>query len=161
MSEPPGDTWVDLMDRPLPVERIVSWATRPSCGAVVTFYGTARDHSPGREQVEQLSYEAYESVAVARLGELADEMRVRWPDVVAIALVHRTGDVPIGESAVVVAVSSPHRDAAFEAARFGIDALKQSVPIWKRERWVGGESWGLEPQHLVPVGDVPSGEVPA
>ena len=65
---------------------------------------------------------------------------------------HRAGVVDVGEAAVLVVVSSPHRDAAFDAARFGIDTVKQTVPIWKRESWDGGESWGLEAQHLTDVG---------
>jgi molybdopterin synthase catalytic subunit len=69
-------------------------------------------------------------------------------------LIHRTGDVPIGGEAVVVVVSAPHRAEAFDAARFGIDAVKSSVPIWKRERWAGGEDWGLEADRLVEPTDV-------
>ena len=68
-----------------------------------------------------------------------------------IALIHRTGTVPVGESAVIAVVSAPHRDEAFAAARFCIDALKATVPIWKREEWSGGTSWGLEPQHNTEV----------
>jgi molybdopterin synthase catalytic subunit len=79
---------------------------------------------------------------------IADEMRARWPALGRIALLHRTGVVDIGDAAVVVAVSAPHRAEAFEAARFAIDTLKRTVPIWKRESWAGGESWGLEAQHL-------------
>ena len=67
-------------------------------------------------------------------------------------MIHRIGPVPVGEAAVVVAVSSPHREAAFLAGKFGIDALKSSVPIWKREKWRDGESWGLEPQHITEAG---------
>ena len=69
-----------------------------------------------------------------------------------VALLHRTGVVALGDAAVVVAVSAPHRGEAFEAARFAIDELKRTVPIWKRESWDGGESWGLEAQHLTDVG---------
>jgi molybdopterin synthase catalytic subunit len=69
-----------------------------------------------------------------------------------LALLHRTGPVAVTEAAVVVVASAPHRGEAFEAARFAIDELKRTVPIWKREAWAGGESWGLEPQHLTPVG---------
>ena len=159
MNPPAGDTWLDLVDGPLPVERALSWASRPSCGAVVTFCGNARDHSPGRPAVQHLSYEAYRTGALARLEELSGEVRRRWPDVVALAVLHRVGDVPIGESAVVVVAAAPHRDAAFDAARFAIDALKRTVPIWKKERWEGGESWGLEPQHLVEAGDIERGGV--
>jgi molybdopterin synthase catalytic subunit len=89
---------------------------------------------------------------VPRLREVADEARVHWPVVGRIALLHRVGVLDIGDSAVVVAVSAPHRDEAFAAARFCIDALKRSVPIWKRESWDGGDSWGLEAQHIVDAG---------
>jgi molybdopterin synthase catalytic subunit len=106
--------------------------------------------------VTGLEYEAYDEQVVPRLRAIAVEIRSRWPDVGRIALLHRIGPVPIGESAVVVVVSSPHRAEAFAAARFGIDALKATVPIWKRERWDGGESWGLEAQHLVDASEVPS-----
>lgn len=146
-----ADTWVGLTDGPLPVDAAARWAVRPDCGAVVLFSGTARDHAEGRPGVSMLEYEAYTEHVEPRLAAIADEARRRWPDLGRIALLHRTGPVEVGESAVVVAVSSPHRDAAFEAARFGIDTLKSTVPIWKRERWDGGESWGLEPQHLVDV----------
>lgn len=147
-----GDTWLGLSASPLPVAEAVAWATRPDCGGLVLFSGTARDHAEGRPGVERLEYEAYESQVVPRLGAVADEARSRWPVVGRIALLHRTGTLEVGESAVVVVVSSPHRAEAFAAARFCIDALKRSVPIWKRETWAGGESWGLEAQHIVDAG---------
>ncbi len=130
---------------------VADWIVLARCGAVVQFSGTARDHAPGRPGVEQLEYEAYESQVEPRLCALASEMRRRWGDLGRIALLHRVGVLAVGEPAVVVAVSSPHRDAAFDAARFGIDALKSTVPIWKRERWQGQQSWGLEAQHISAV----------
>lgn len=154
MIEPDGDTWAGLSESRLPVDEVAAWAVLPSCGAVVTFSGTARDHSVGRDGVSRLEYEAYEEQVVPRLEEIAAAARSRWPDLGRIALIHRIGVVPITESAVVIAVSSPHRDHAFEAARFCIDTLKQSVPIWKREDWSEGSSWGLEAQHIT---DVPPG----
>lgn len=123
----------------------------PGCGAVVQFSGTARDHSVDRPGVDRLEYEAYGEVVAPRLAAIASEMRRRWDDLGRIAVLHRVGSVAVGDPAVVVAVSAPHRDAAFEAARFAIDTLKTTVPIWKRERWQGGESWGLEPQHIAGV----------
>src|SRR5262249_33735333 len=90
---------------------------------------------------------------VPRLAAIAAEARTRWPDLGRLVLLHRVGEVPIGEAAVVVVASAPHREEAFEAARFGIDTLKATVPIWKREASAGGRSWGLEPQT---VGSVPS-----
>jgi molybdopterin synthase catalytic subunit len=150
-AAPEGHTWTGLYNGPLPVEAASAWAVLPSCGAVVTFSGTARDHSVGREGVSRLEYEAYEEQVVPRLQDIAVAARHRWPDLGRIALLHRLGVVPIAESAVVVAVSSPHRANAFDACRFCIDSLKETVPIWKREDWSEGSSWGLEPQHITDV----------
>jgi molybdopterin synthase catalytic subunit len=144
-----GDVWLALADEDLPVGRATDWAVRPDCGAVVLFSGTARDHAPERPGVQQLEYEAYEEQVVPRLQAVADEARARWPAIGRIALLHRVGVVPIGSSAVVVVVSSPHRPEAFAAARFCIDAIKSSVPIWKHEVWDGGEAWGGDTQELV------------
>lgn len=146
-----GDTWTGISDEPLPLERASAWAVRPSCGAVVTFSGTARDHSTGREDVSTLAYEAYEEQVVPRLEAIADAAREKWPDLGRLVMLHRVGVVPITESAVVVVASAPHRGAAFEAARFAIDTLKSTVPIWKKEKWSAGESWGLEAQHIEEV----------
>ena len=145
------ETWLGLTSDPLPVDEVTRWAGRPDCGAVVVFSGNARDHAEGRSGVTALEYEAYEDQVVPRLGRLADEARRRWPDLGRLALVHRIGPLAIGEAAVVVAASSPHRDSAFEAARWCIDTLKATVPIWKREAWEGGESWGVDAQHVVDV----------
>jgi molybdopterin synthase catalytic subunit len=94
--------------------------------------------------VHLLEYEAYEEHVVPRLDAVADEARARWPEVARIAMVHRIGPIALTEAAVVVAVSSPHRPEAFEAARFCIDELKATVPIWKREHWEGGSEWAQE-----------------
>ncbi len=154
MLTPPadGDDWLGLTEAVLPVGTAADWAVLPRCGAMVCFSGTARDHAPGREGVDRLEYEAYEEHVVPRLADIAAEMRTRWPDLGRVVLLHRTGPVEVGESSVVVVASAPHRPSAFEAARFGIDTLKATVPIWKRERWSEGESWGLEAQHIREVG---------
>lgn len=156
-TQPPAvsDTWLALSPELLPVEQARQWVGQPHCGAVVVFCGNARDHSTGREGVELLEYEAYEEHAVTRMGEVADATRKRWPAVARIAMLHRTGKVEIGDAAVVVAVSSPHRQEAFQAASFCIDTLKTTVPIWKRERWSEGESWGLEAQHIQEISPNP------
>ena len=149
---PDGDTWLGLSAAPLPVGAALEWAVRPDCGGLVLFSGTARDYAEGRPGVSRLEYEAYESQVVPRMAQVAEEVRVRWPVVGRIALLHRVGVLAVGESAVVVVASAPHRDEAFSAARFAIDSLKATVPIWKRETWDGGESWGLEAQHIVDAG---------
>ena len=143
-----SETWIDISPDPLPVAAVNEWASVPSCGAVVTFVGTARDHSVGRPGVTRLDFEAYEEQVVAVLASVADDARGRWPDLGRLALLHRVGRVDLGEAAVVVAASAPHRDAAFDAARFGIDELKARAPIWKREAWAEGTEWALDPQHV-------------
>jgi molybdopterin synthase catalytic subunit len=135
------DTWVGLSGETLPVAEAASWAVLPDCGGLVVFSGTSRNHAPGRPEVFSLEYEAYDDYVEPVLRSVADESRKRWPEVRRIVLLHRTGEVAIGDSAVVVAVSSPHREEAFAAARFCIDTLKRTAPIWKRERWAGGASW--------------------
>ena len=155
------DDWVGLFEDRLPFGSAADWAVLPRCGAVVVFSGTARDHSVGREGVTSLDYEAYEEHALARMRAIAGEARARWPELGRLALLHRVGPVALGESAVVVVASAPHRAEAFDAARFAIDALKATVPIWKRERWDGGESWGLEAQHVTDLGELaPAGSRP-
>ena len=143
-----SDTWLGLTDEELPVGQAADWAVLPSCGAVVLFSGTARDHAEGRDRVERLQYEAYDRYVVPKLEEIAEQMRQRWSALGRIVLLHRVGVVELGESSVVVVASAPHRPEAFAAARYGIDALKATVPVWKRETWADGESWGLEAQHL-------------
>lgn len=138
-----GDDWVGLTSAVLPIGAATDWAVRPDCGAVVTFCGTARDHAEGRPGVTELEYEAYEEQVVPRLTAIAAEARRRW-DLGRLALLHRVGPVAVGEASVVVVASSAHRHEAFSAARFAIDRLKATVPIWKREVWDGGEDWGLD-----------------
>lgn len=143
-----GDDWFGLSRAPLPVGATTEWAIRPDCGGIVTFVGAARDHSAGRDDVHLLEYEAYDEQVVPRLVRVAEEARARWTSVGRVAMLHRVGALEVGDVAVVVTVSAPHRDEAFAAARFCIDALKGSVPIWKKESWADGESWGLEAQHV-------------
>jgi molybdopterin synthase catalytic subunit len=128
-----GETWIGMLREALPVERAGQWVVRPDCGAVVVFSGTARDHSPGVEGVTRLDYEAYEEHVERSLATVAAEARAKWPVLGRVALLHRVGEVRVGESSVVVAVSAPHRHEAFEAARHCIDTLKETAPIWKRE----------------------------
>jgi molybdopterin synthase catalytic subunit len=143
---PDLDDWVGLSEAPLPVGAAADWAVRPDCGAVVLFSGTARDHAAGRDDVTLLEYEAYAEQAEPRMRAIVDEVRARWPEVGRLALLHRLGEVGVGESSVVVVASAPHRSEAFAAARFAIDTLKVTVPIWKREHWRGGVDWGTDAQ---------------
>ncbi|MDQ1423524.1 MAG: molybdopterin synthase catalytic subunit, partial [Acidimicrobiaceae bacterium] len=107
-----------------------------------------------RPGVTSLEYEAYAEQVVPRLAAIAAETRAKWPDVGRLVLLHRTGELAVGESSVVVVASAPHRGEAFEAARFGIDTLKSTVPIWKKETWSGGSDWGTD---ATSIADVRSG----
>ncbi len=156
LAQPDGDTWLGITASELSVGAAYEWAVRPDCGAVVVFSGTVRDHAEGRTGVQHLTYEAYEEQAVPKMAEIACELRRRWPDTGAIVLLHRTGRLALGDSSVVVAVSSPHRAQAFEAGRYAIDALKAGVPIWKHEEWDGGSDWGTGAQVVVGATDVPT-----
>lgn len=156
-----GDDWLGLSAEALPVTEALDWAHRPDCGAVVLFSGVARDHSSDRTGVDRLEYEAYEAQVEPRLGALAAEARTRWPELGRLVMLHRVGELVVGDSAVVVVASSPHRPEAFAAARFCIDALKATIPIWKRERWDQGESWGLEAQHILEPDDLAKATVAA
>ena len=118
----------------------------PSCGAVVTFEGTVRDHAPGRDGVSSLEYEAYAEHVEPRLAAVAAEAGARWPGVGRVAILHRVGLLRVTEPAVIVVVSAAHRDDAFEAARFCIDTVKATAPIWKKETWSGGADWGADAQ---------------
>ena len=140
---PAGLTWCALTESELDVAAVYAWAVQADCGAVVLFSGTVRDHADGRPGVSLLEYEAYEAQVVPRLEAIAADIRDRWADVARIALLHRVGSLALGACSVLVVVSSPHRPEAFEAARHGIDTLKATVPIWKREHWAGGVDWGL------------------
>ena len=144
--------WVGITPAVLPVAEATAWAVVPRCGGVVTFVGTVRDHAEGRDGVSALEYEAYEGPATERLAALATEARGRWPGIGRVALLHRVGRLALEDAAVVVVVSAPHRGEAFEAARWCIDTLKATVPIWKKEEWAGGHGWGTDAQ---PVADLP------
>jgi len=130
---------IEITDKPIDVQKIISAAEREDCGGLSVFLGTVRNHSHGKE-VERLEYEAYPAMAGKMIQRIIDEISERW-DIRAAAVSHRTGILSIGEVAVVIAIASPHRKAAFEACQYTIDRLKEIVPIWKKEVAVDGETW--------------------
>ncbi len=134
---------VRLTREPIRAEELVAAVASPRAGAVATFDGRVRNHAEGR-QVRSLHYEAYEPMALREMEAICREAGRRWP-LEGVAVVHRLGTLGIGESSVFVAVSSAHRADAFEACRFIIDRIKQTVPIWKKEFWDEGSGW-VEPQ---------------
>jgi len=128
-----------LVDGPLDTEAVVAEVADERAGAIATFIGTVRRRSRDRE-VLYLEYEAYSGMAEAVMAEIAGELEARH-ELHAVAIAHRVGRVEIGEASVVVAVSAPHRSAALAACAEAIDALKERVPLWKREVYEGGQEW--------------------
>jgi molybdopterin synthase catalytic subunit len=131
---------VSVSDEPIDSTEMLRFVADASAGCSVLFTGTVRNHSPGREGVSRLEYEAYGRVAEEKIADIVADAMEQWP-LIKVAAVHRTGSLDIGESAVMVAVSSAHRSDAFPAARFIIDQLKSRAPIWKKEHWPGGAEW--------------------
>jgi molybdopterin synthase catalytic subunit len=128
-----------IVNGPIDVTALVAEVRSDYDGAVCTFQGVARRYSRGREVVH-LEYEAYPEMAERKMAQIADEIRAKF-GVDRVAMRHRTGVLQIGEASVVIAVASPHRNEAFAACLYGIDRLKQTVPIWKKEVWSDGEQW--------------------
>ena len=139
----PLSKMVEITTQPIDTGSLIAEVSSPKAGAVVLFLGTTREFTDGR-QTDSLDYECYPEMARKKLTQLEAEARARWP-LVACAIVHRIGRLEIGEASVAVAVSAPHRDAAFEAGRWLIDTLKEVVPIWKKENWASGDSQWVHP----------------
>ena len=142
-ATPAGDL-VDLVAVPLSEQALVAAVEDPGAGAVVLFSGVVRDQTGGR-RVKFLEYEAHAPMAVAKMREIAAAARQRYSGIRRLAIVHRVGRLEIGESSVLIAVSTAHRGEGFDACRFAIDTLKETVPIWKKEYFEDGEVWvGLQ-----------------
>ena len=129
----------ELTPDPLDARRMEAAVTHKGAGAICTFTGVVRDNSRGRS-VTHLDYEAYAEMAIAQMRRIGDEIAERWPEA-RLAMAHRTGQLDIGEASVVVSVSCPHRAEAIAACKWGIDRLKESVPIWKKEHAADGTYW--------------------
>jgi molybdopterin synthase catalytic subunit/molybdopterin converting factor small subunit len=128
-----------LSEEPLSLEAVVKEAASEEAGAVATFIGTTRIHSRGRT-VTHLDYEAYEGMAEQVMAEIAEELKARY-ELCEVAIHHRIGRVGIGDRSVVIAVSAAHRQDALAACKDAIDTLKERVPLWKKEVYLGGEEW--------------------
>ncbi|MCG0239192.1 MAG: molybdenum cofactor biosynthesis protein MoaE [Firmicutes bacterium] len=128
-----------MVAEPISPEAVAAKVADPTIGAVVTFIGTVREWTRGRQTI-YLEYEAYPEMAVAQMERIAREIQEKWPGT-RVAITHRVGRLQIGEASVVIAVGAPHRAEAFAACRHAIERLKQIVPIWKKEVWADGEEW--------------------
>lgn len=130
---------IQLTEIPLSAQTCIDIASSEGAGAIDLFIGTVRDHTQKR-RVVRLEYEAYTPMAIAEMRKIAEQACAQW-QIQGIAIHHRIGTLQIGDAAVIIAVSTPHRAAAFEACKWMIDTLKQTVPIWKKEIFEDGEVW--------------------
>ncbi|MBC7852157.1 MAG: molybdenum cofactor biosynthesis protein MoaE [Pirellulaceae bacterium] len=134
---------ISLTHSPIDPSAILAQLASNDAGAVVLFLGTTREFTKGR-QTASLDYECYPQMAEAKLAELEAQAREKWP-LVHVSIVHRLGRLELGETSIAIAVSSPHRQAAFEAGKWLIDTIKEDVPIWKQENWSDGTSEWVHP----------------
>jgi molybdopterin synthase catalytic subunit len=121
------------------IQPLVDFVSHPNAGAICTFIGTVREMTKGLKTL-YLEYQAYEEMAEKKLKQIGDEIVAKHPEA-RVAIVHRVGHLDIMDVAVAIAVSTPHRDASFEASRYAIERIKEIVPIWKKENWEDGQSW--------------------
>ena len=144
-----------IQNEPIDAREVEALVANPGAGAIATFSGVVRDHGRGRK-VSRLEYEAYPAAAEQVLAQIGDEIEERW-QTDRVAIVHRVGDLPVGEISVVISVASAHRDAAFEACRYAIERIKEIVPIWKKEHYDDGAVWiGSEHEYQVEIGRIPA-----
>lgn len=139
MNKSPQPDLLALVRDPIEHATLIQHVRAEQDGAIVTFDGCVRNHSHGRRTL-YLDYEAYESMALVKIREIAEQIHEKFP-IHMVAIAHRLGRLQIGETSVFIAVSSAHRPAAFDACRFAIDTLKRTVPIWKKEYFEDGAVW--------------------
>ena len=128
-----------VTEQPLDPAPLVEAVRRDEAGAIALFYGIVRNENLGR-RVQYLEYDAYPEMAIKKMREVGDEVAARFP-VTGFGVMHRTGRLEIGETSLLVAVSSGHRKEAFEACHYAVDRIKQIVPVWKKEVWEDGSEW--------------------
>lgn len=134
-----NNTQIQISPTPINIQSCINWIMSPESGGIDVFIGTVRNATKGKTVV-RLEFEAYENMALAEMEKIAQQVFAQWP-VQKVLIHHRTGVLEIGEVPVVIAVSAAHRAAAFDACRYIIDTLKQTVPIWKKEIFEDGEVW--------------------
>jgi molybdopterin synthase catalytic subunit len=134
-----GRDLFEITERPLSLDALAAAVGQTTSGAIASFFGVVRGYARGR-QVEHLEYDAYPEMAVAKMRQIGEEIRARWP-VDRVAIAHRVGRLAVGEASVAIAVASPHRQEALQACAYAIERLKEVVPIWKKEVWSDGSEW--------------------
>ena len=133
------NTNIQIFPSPLNIQSSIDWIMSPESGGIDVFIGTVRNATKGKK-VTRLEFETYEAMAIAEMEKIAKQAFEKWP-LQKVLIHHRTGVLEVGEVPVVIAVSAAHRAAAFDACRYIIDTLKQTVPIWKKEFFEDGEVW--------------------
>ena len=128
-----------IVEQPIIADDVIQKVASKNAGATVVFLGTVRELTQGKRTLS-LEYQAYAPMAERKLFEIGEEMQAKWPQL-KVAITHRIGRLDISEIAVVIAVSSPHRKAAYEANEYAIERIKEIVPIWKKEFWEDGSKW--------------------
>lgn len=131
--------YYEISHEPIDIQSVIDKVVDRNAGAIATFIGTVREITRGKKTL-YLVYESYESMAVKKLEQIGAEIEERWEGA-KVAITHRVGKLDISDLAVVIAVSTPHRAASFEASRYAIERIKEIVPIWKKEHWEDGEKW--------------------
>ncbi|GAF14784.1 molybdenum cofactor biosynthesis protein MoaE [Bacillus sp. JCM 19046] len=130
---------IQLTNDPIDIQAVVNQVTDRNCGAIATFIGTVRELTNGKKTI-RLEYHAYESMAIKLLKKISQEVQDNWPGT-NVAITHRLGMLEISEAAIVIAISSPHREAAYQANAYAMERIKEMVPIWKKEHWDDGSKW--------------------
>jgi len=130
---------IKICGETLDIQSCIDWVMLPQCGGINVFIGTVRNETKGKK-VLRLEFEAYEAMAIREMNKIAEDIFTKWP-VLKLLIHHRTGILQVGELPVVIAVAAAHRNAAFDACKYAIDTLKQTVPIWKKEVFEDGEVW--------------------
>ena len=130
---------IGITEEPIDIAAMIHKARRAEAGALSIFVGTVRNHAQGRE-VHAIDYSAYAPMAERIMAQIDEECRTQWPDA-QVSIAHRVGHLTVGDDAVVIVVSAPHRDEAFQACRHTIERLKEDCPIWKKEWDADGASW--------------------
>lgn len=148
----------EIIAEPIDILQVTEKVMTPKAGAVTTFTGTVREFTKGKQTL-YLVYEAYKEMAEKKLAQIGEEIQKQWPDAL-VAITHRVGRLEIGDIAVVIAVSTPHRKDAYLANEYAIERIKEIVPIWKKEHWEDGQVWIGDQRERVayPTGK-PEGEI--
>lgn len=144
--------WLELTNSAILFDAAYDFLGREDAGGIVVFSGTVRTYSSDMEHVSAIRYEAYLDLVAERFSEIAATIEEAFEEIRSVVLIHRVGEVPVGEASVLVGCSAGHRDAAFAASRYGIDTIKVAAPIWKQEIGASGTQWSSAATPMQDIG---------